>query len=343
MSEPKLPVFRLVDGTLVRVPGDVRDPKRRYASTTNVQTGESYLREFTDEEERQRDAEEAEWEAGQPQRDAEAKRREQEAQRFRESLKYEPRIVAFLDVMGWAAAIATSANSVEETQRLGIAIQSLNAHVNLTTWEREHGGPDGWPGNPMMTQFSDSLLISFATDRHAKSNLESTLSAVIMGLMFNGFVVRGAVTFGQMIHRETLAFGPAMVEAYKLEQKSAMDPRIILSPDLAETWGAGEPVYDPRGALLGHRRLWRQDDDGVYFFDHLSNPLGSFILNDQHELPATFLKHMTKWREIIVQRMEEHRRTPSVIRKYAWLARYFNRVCAENSRAHIEAISLPRI
>lgn len=340
MSESKLPVFRLVDGKLVRVPGDVRDPKRRYASTTNVQTGESYLREFTDEEERQRDTEEAAWEAERPQREAEAKRREKEAERFRESLKYEPRIVAFLDVMGWAAAIAASANSVEETQKLGIAIQGLNAHVKMTTWQREYGGPNGWPGDPMMTQFSDSLLISFAADRNAKSHLEMTLSAVVLGLMFNGFVVRGAVTFGQTIHREALAYGPAMVAAYKLEQESAIDPRIILNPDLADTWGAGEPVYDRKGALLGHRRLWRQDDDGIYFFDHLSNPVGLFML-DQQEPPAVFRDHMVKWRELIVQRMEQHRGSPSVVRKYAWLARYFNRICAENPRGHIETISLP--
>lgn len=340
MPEPKLPVFRFVDGQLVRVPGDVRDPKRRYASTTNVQTGESYLREFTDEEERQRDAEEAAWEAERPQREAEAKRREKEAERFRESLKYEPRIVAFLDVMGWAAAIAASAHSVEATQKLGIAIQGLNAHVKMTAWQREHSGPNGWPGDPMMTQFSDSLLISFAADRNAKSHLEMTLSALVLGLMFNGFVVRGAVTYGQMIHREALAYGPAMVAAYKLEQESAIDPRIILSPALADTWGAGEPVYDRKGTLLGHRRLWRRDDDSIYFFDHFSNPVGLFML-DQQEPPAVFRDHMAKWRELIVLRMEQNRGNPSVVRKYAWLARYFNRVCAENPRGNIETISLP--
>jgi hypothetical protein len=340
MSVPKLPVFRLVEGKLIRVPGDVRDPKRRYASTTNVQTGESYLREFTDEEERQRDAEEAAWEAGQPQREAEAKRREIEAEQFRQSLEYEARIVAFLDVMGWAAAIAASANSVEVTKKLGIAVQGLNAHVQMIEWQRKHGGPSGWPGDPMMTQFSDSLLISFVADRDAKSHLEMTLSAVVLGLMFNGFVVRGAVAYGPMIHREALAYGPAMVAAYELEQKSAIDPRIILSSALADAWGTGEPVHDRNGALLGHRRLWRQDDDGVYFFDHLSNPVGMFML-DQQEPPTVFRDLMGKWRTLIVERMEQNRGNPSVVRKYAWLARYFNRECAENPGGHIEAISLP--
>lgn len=339
MPEPKLPVFKLVDGNLIRVPGDIQDPKRRYANTTNVQTGESYLREFTDDEERQADAERAAWEAGRPAREAEAKRSEKEAEQFRESLKYEPRIVAFLDVMGWGAATEDSAASVEKTQKLGITIQGLNAHVNMNAWQREHGGPNGWPSDPMITQFSDSLLISFAADHNAKSHLETTLSTVILGLMFNGFVVRGAVTFGEMIHREALAYGPAMVAAYKLEQKSAIDPRIILSPALADTWGAGQPVYDGQGTLLGHRRLWRRDDDGVYFFDHLSNPLGLFML-DQQDPPPVFCDHMARWRELIMQRMEENAGNTTVVRKFAWFARYFNRICAENPKAHVETIRL---
>lgn len=87
MAEEKLPIFKVVEGHLVRIPGDIRDPKRRYSSVSDVKTGQSYLREFTDEEERQRDAEEEVWEAEQPQREAKAKRREKEAQHFRESLR----------------------------------------------------------------------------------------------------------------------------------------------------------------------------------------------------------------------------------------------------------------
>ncbi len=338
MPEVKLPVFRLVDGQLVRIPGDVRDPKRRYASTTNVQTGESYLREFTDEEERQRDAEEAAWEADRPQREAEAKRREEEAKRFRESLKYEPRVVAFLDVLGWSGAIAASTHSVELTQKLGIAMQGLAANVQLNAWQREHAGPGGWPGDPMMTHFSDSLLISFSADRNAKLHMEMALSAVVQGLMFNGFIARGAVSCGPLIHREALAYGPALVAAYKLEKEEAIVQRIILDRPLAHAWGPGESVHDRDGVLLGHRRVWRQDDDGWYFFDYFSNPFGLFRL-DRQEPPSGFQAYMARWREFIVQRLDENREHPPVLRKYVWLARYFNLICTENPGGQIEAIS----
>jgi hypothetical protein len=340
MTAPHLPVYRLVDGKLVRVPGDVRDQRRRYSSTTDVQTGEQYLREFTDKEEREADAAAAKWEAERPQREEEAKRREEEAQRFRESLVYEERIVAFLDVMGWAAAIAESARSPDLTKKLGIAMQALNGYVGLGEWQRKQNLPGGWPGDPVMTQFSDSLLISFKADRHARSAMEMALTSVVSILFLHGFIVRGAIAYGQMVHRPTMAYGPAMVSAYLLEKETAVDPRIILSPDIAGAWGHGQPIHDRHGNLLGHHRPWRKDDDGMYFFDFLSNPVGLFTL-DGEKPPDIFGAEMARWRELIVRRTTENAGNSAVNRKYAWLARYFNRVCDDYPEAKVERIVLP--
>jgi len=252
MTQEKVPVFRVVNGQPVRVPGDVRDPKRRYSSVANAQTGDSYLREFTDEEERQRDAEEAAWAAGQPQREAEAKRREEEALLFRQSLKYEARIVAFLDVLGWSQVIEASVSSVAITQSLGIAMKGLGSHVKLNQWQRENGP---WPGDPMITHFSDSLLISFAADRAAQTSLEMTLGAIIHGLLLSGFVVRGAISCGLLIHREWLAYGPAFIRSYQLESTHAKMPRIILDRPLAEAWGPGIPIQNRDGSLIGVSKI----------------------------------------------------------------------------------------
>jgi hypothetical protein len=337
MTEEKMPVFRVVEGQLVRVPGDIRDPKRRYSSVSDVKTGKSYLREFTEEEERQRDAEEKTWEAERPQREAEAKRREEEAQRFRESLRYESRVVALLDVLGWSQAIAASVDSLEITQRLGIAMQGLGAHVKMNTWQREHGGPGGWPGDPMITHFSDSLLISFAADHHAKSSLEMTLSAVIDGMLFNGFVVRGAVCCGQLIHRDFLAYGPALITAYELEKDVAKVPRIILDPSIAEAWGQGVRIENRDGSLIGYHKVWRRDDDGWFFFDYLSDRF-KMPGTESEEPNRTFQVFMGKWRQLILQRLEENAERPPVRAKYVWLAHYFNKICAENPRDGLDPI-----
>lgn len=339
MTQKKLPVYRTLKGKLVRIPGDIRDPKRRYKHVSNAQTGESYLQEFTDEEESQRDAEEAAWEAQRPQREAEANRREEEARRFRESLRYESRIVAFLDILGWAQAIGTSAASVERTQKLGIAMQGLNAHVEMTSRLREHGGSEGWPGDPMMTHFSDSLLISFSADRYAKNYLEMVLSSVIQGLFLNGFVVRGAVSCGPLIHRESLSYGPALITAYRLEQDKALFPRIILDLPLAKAWGQGERIQDRNGSLIGYRKIWRQDRDGWFFFDYLSYPY-DMLVTERNEPRPIFRAMMAKWRELIIQRLAEYRECSSVRKKYVWMAHYFDQICSENLREDIKKIRL---
>lgn len=337
MTEEKIPVFRVVEGQLVRVPGDIRNPKRRYSSVCDGVTGKSYLREFTDEEERQRDTEEKAWEVERPQREAEAKRREEEALRFRESLRYESRVVAFLDVLGWSQAIAASADSPDVTQRLGIAMQGLGAHAVMNAWQREHGGPSGWPGDPMITHFSDSLLISFAADHHAKISLEQTLSAVIDGLLYNGFVVRGAVCCGQLIHRDFLAYGPALIKAYELEKMVAIVPRIILDPSIAEAWRQDVRIEDRDGSRIGYHKVWRRDDDGCFFFDYLSDRFKMPGI-DSEEPNRAFQIFMDKWRQLILQRLNDNAENPPVLAKYIWLAHYFNKTCAENLRDGLNPI-----
>jgi hypothetical protein len=332
-KKSELPVFRLVDGQLVRIPGDIQDPKRRYAGTANATTGEQYLREFTDAEERQRDAEEAEWEAQRPQREAEQKQREEEARNFRESLKYEERIVAFLDVLGWGHAIAQSAHSPDLVQKLGIAMQGIGAHVKMNAWQREHG----WDGDPMITHFSDSVLISVAVHRFAKDQLEWMLRGVVQGLLFAGFFVRGAVAYGPLIHREALVYGPALIEAYRLESTEAKAPRIILDESIARAWGDGVPIQDRSGTLLGHHRTWRQDDDGRFFFDYMPDPLNIFRFGPR-QIDAGLASHMKRCRELISQGLLEHANNARVLSKYEWLAKYYEKVRKENEEQGWEPI-----
>lgn len=338
MANETVPVFRVENGERVRVPGDVRDPNRRYHAVGG-ENGTYHL-EFTEEEERQRDQEEAEWEALAPEREAERKRQERDAKHFRDSLRYETRVVAFLDVLGWSQAIAASEKSADIVQQLGVAMAGLNSHVEMSRWQRRHGGPDGWPGDPMITHFSDSLLISFRADEHAKSCLEWTLSSVIQQMLFNGFVVRGAVCCGPMLHRESLAYGPALIAAYKLERDAALWPRVILEPTLGQLWEEGAPVLSQNGATLGHHKPWRCFEDNWLFFDYLGLHQRLFDADPKEFANSMNGIFMPKWRKLIGEKLLEHANTASISAKYAWLARYFNKTCEENPGAGFNPIEV---
>jgi hypothetical protein len=143
-----------------------------------------------------------------------------------------------------------------------------------------------------------------------------------------------------MIHRPGMAYGPALVAAYELESQQASVPRIVLDQSLAAAWGGGTPITNREQALLGHWRQWRQDDDSLYFLDHLSNPYGLSRMSSE-PMPAGFSVLMGKWRELIVACLTRHQNQLDVFRKYVWLARYFNKVCLENPGAKLDSIPLP--
>lgn len=230
-----------VDGKRVRKPNDVRDPRRRYSQV--VAAGETYLLEFTTEQERERDAEEAAWAAAAPEREREAQLSEERAEQFRSSLIYTPRIVAFLDVLGWESAIERSISDPELTKGLGIALDGLRGHVKLAEWMEANAGSNGpWPRDPQVTQFSDTIFVSLATSGPLGDSVETELVATLWSVSFQliqaGYLVRGAIAHGPLVHKGSVVYGPAPITAHELE-KSATFPRIILDDAFATAWLEG--------------------------------------------------------------------------------------------------------
>lgn len=50
-------------------------------------------------------------------------------------------------------------------------------------------------------------------------------------MICKGILFRGAVVIGDLYNDKIIIFGPAMLEAYELESKKAIYPRIIIEED----------------------------------------------------------------------------------------------------------------
>ncbi len=328
MSENR-PVYRYVNGELVRVPGDVRDPKRRYAAFALGH------REFTDEEERQRDEEEAKWEAERPQREAEAKRQQEEAEKFRASLQYENRVVAFLDVLGWKNVIAQSCFDSELTCKLGIALKTIQGHVQMNEWTSQNVGDGCWPCDPQITHFSDCILLSVLADGNAAHELPFYLHGIVSNLLSLGFMVRGGIAAGLLIHRGSMAYGPALIRAYELESEYADVARIILDKPIAEAWGQGMSVQNKNGSLIGYQKTWRQELDGWRFYDFLqpfTNMPGIKVQGNDVD------RSLAPVRAFIMAGLEDHKENVRVLAKYQWAAQYFNDILGEYPQSSLQII-----
>jgi len=337
MPESDVPVYQIVDGKLVRKPGDRRDPNRRYSHVVTPEG--SYLREFTDKEERLRDEEEAKWEAGRPKREAEAKRLEEEATRFQASLMYELRFALFLDILGWTAAVRASTSVPALAQKLGLALNVLRQQTKMAEWMQEHGGDSTWPGNPQITHFSDCIVASANTDLMGRDWLVSTLGFLTRVLVQQGFLLRGGFTVGPLYHKDAIVFGPAFLRAYELEQL-AVHPRVILEPELAAMWGQGDRYLDKDGSEIGRSKTWRFTSDGIAFFDFLQ----PFPAIPGHAPSSELLQRtLGPTRDTIVSTLRAHATNERVKPKYVWLAEYFNDVLSEYTGHGIEAIDLNAI
>lgn len=321
----ELPIYRMVAGERVRI--SQQDSNRRYGQVCDSE--ETYLLEFTDEEERVADAQAAQWEADAPVREAARLEAERLAEEFRSTLVYQNRVVAFLDVLGWADAVTRSASDANLAKQLGVALGNIRNHIEQNDRNRE-AMPPGLFHDIRISQFSDSIVISMMAEEihRAQENLVWILRSIIWNFQDVGLFVRGGVTIGPMIHQGSLAYGPALTEAYCLEQK-AVNPRIILCPRLERIWGRGTQVVDKDGEIV---KEWRSDNvDGVFFFDFMSpwpsnsiNNIYIYRFNQASELISKWLRESNSYR---------------TRDKYVWLSNYL-RVMSEDFPA--AGLVLPR-
>lgn len=71
---------------------------------------------------------------------------------------YEERIVLFLDILGFKELIESSAKKTEEIDKIKKAIHTIREVFDITNTTRER----------TVTQFSDSIVVSFLTNENGE-------------------------------------------------------------------------------------------------------------------------------------------------------------------------------
>jgi len=321
------PVYREVNGQRIWL--DAPDPNRRYALSVNVQTGESFYREFSDAEEAAANLAKAQWDSEKPQREAEELRLREEAERFEEALRYKNKLVAFIDLLGWSRAVMETVHKGESSVKaLGKALAQLQGFVRFNLSLRSMA-PDGvWHGDPVITHFSDSVVFSANDDELGKIALLQVLQALSSNLIPHGYLLRGGVVRGLIFHSGEMVFGPALNEAYRLESKVASSPRVILSDDLSSEWG------DVTTASNG--RPWRRGKDGRLFFNYLPPFTEMSFFRDNTEL---WQNRLMPIRKMIIESVKANSKDFSIVAKYLWLAEYFDEVCQDNPQCGVAVVT----
>lgn len=194
---------------------------------------------------------------------------------------YEDRLVAFVDLLGFSNKVANSGRGEDLSEIFGVIndyssenwLRSLFSGFSRGDKQPLQGKDyiqlhDRYP--ILVTQFSDSFVFSARlADEHACRYFPFLLGGLIEKSLEYGFLVRGGVAAGQLIHHSNgPLFGPAFLKAYELESKMAVYGRIIFDTSALE---------HVKPYVSSESFLERAEDDlheltlASYLFERLSN------------------------------------------------------------------------
>jgi hypothetical protein len=130
-------------------------------------------------------------------------------------------------------------------------------------------------------------------------------------------LLRGGVVIGKLIHQDNLILGPAMNEAYDLESKSALYPRITIDPDVMEMSARQHNLSDGLYAIkdFDYQKTFEIDFDNTYYIDYFAEV--KEFLPDGDET-----KYYQNLRQLI--RNGVNRKDIGIRMKYMWMLRKFN-------------------
>jgi hypothetical protein len=176
--------------------------------------------------------------------------------------KYEERIVLFVDFLGFKSLVAETIQAPCKLQKI------LNALERLSKIKDD----DGLLKSQGFSQFSDCVVLSYRVDdRSAIFWLLSEIELALIDIAEAGYLLRGAVTIGELYHSNNLVVGPALVEAYKLESTVAKYPRILIDSAViraARTKKARS--HAPAQEVKYIKNFMTKDEDGNHYIDYIS-------------------------------------------------------------------------
>jgi hypothetical protein len=164
---------------------------------------------------------------------------------FREP-SYERRVVAFYDVLGWRAQITEAG---VDPAKLKVLRQEILGVTRITQLSAE----DFKEADIRSSSFSDNIVVSVPVSQIGLYRLLGSIGCFVLGAARNGFMIRGGVTIGNLIHDAECVFGPGLNRAYELESTVAKLPRVVLDEVILKD-------FDKLPFFV-------QKEDGVLFID----------------------------------------------------------------------------
>lgn len=252
-------------------------------------------------------------------------------------MKYQQRIVAFIDILGFKAILndTVGKDDTDDEKNIDKVVSAYKAIRDIWDLDKKSKLLDTSSSeSKKVTIFSDSIVISFKAEEPSEvfyTLLE--LKWLIMRLLWHGILCRGAVSIGKFIHTDEYLFGPALVEAYLLESKAALYPRIILDRTVIDAGAQNSAMHHTKEMEMEYvESLLEQDSDGMYYIDYFFKAQ-SELDDPEYDFPA-YIDNLGK----IIRKglmASSHASKADLRIKYSWMRERYNRMVSAVTRNEV--------
>ena len=225
---------------------------------------------------------------------------------------------AFLDVLGFSERIRASYKNKTENKLLRQFHAIFNRQIERLKSEVKE--------SPLyFKSFSDNVLLAYP---QFSDDMESEFGFIMLSISkyqfemaLQGFFIRGGLSVGQLYVDDNSVYGEALLDAYELETKTAVNPIIILCTETMKLVDLHLGFY--HGEEPPHVRYVLVNSDGRYFINYLSECITE---TDEGE-DEVDQKHLKKHKDQIEHALAQYVAEPAVFAKFSWLAAYHNYFC----------------
>lgn len=234
--------------------------------------------------------------------------------------KYIPRVVAFIDILGFEQLIRAFPKDPQRFEQLHYVLHRIKFEETSKAFS--------WNKNSDLeiSAFSDSIVIS--AEEKDISSLVCSVGWLQAELLFVGVITRGGIAIGPTIHQDGILYGEGMLKAYRLEQHAAIYPRVVF---------ASEVVNQYQDSLKNWIDL---DFDGLTFIDFFKFDAvagnATELATEGYDPRVVYFQEV---REHLINRIE-NAAEEAHLAKNRWIANRFNIAIRSFNGASLEKVEL---
>jgi len=235
---------------------------------------------------------------------------------------YDKRLVAFIDILGFKNLIdKTEAKGTEDSNKQALeTIKKLQQVIySFQNRIRSAINKNELPDGTIASMFSDTIVVSIPKQESIGIiALFKIIKYTQVELISKNILLRGGIVFGELIHNESLIIGPALINAYEVESKSAVYPRIVIDPKVLYLYARrnGIPINNARISEKDLSSTLKKDFDGTYYIDYF---------NDLVDLTRPQVKEYIMSISTMVKGVSKLRNNTSLRMKYLWMGEKLKR------------------